>query len=70
MPIPARSRLLITLWLMAWLTMCDESGKPSGNEYQLEPGDDAHTVAGRLAREKAAPTNINRRVHYPNSGWK
>jgi hypothetical protein len=52
------------------VTMCDESGKSSGNEYQLGPADDAHSVAGRLAREKAAPTNINRRLQYPNTGWK
>ena len=53
------------------VTICSESGKPSGAEYRLEPGDDADAVARRLARGgTSVPTDINRRLQYPNTGWK
>jgi hypothetical protein len=52
------------------VTMCDESGKSSGAECRLEPGDDAHTVAGRLARgADHSAADINRRLQYPQKGW-
>lgn len=51
------------------LTMHDESGKPTGKEHRLGPGDDARQVAGRLTKEawsKATP-DFNRPLGY--STW-
>jgi hypothetical protein len=49
------------------LSMCDENGKPTGKEHWLEPNDNAHRIAGRLAREiwrKAAGiSDFNRPLH-------
>jgi hypothetical protein len=50
------------------LRLCDEHGKPGGGEYLMQPDDDAHAVAGRLAREKTSTPDINRRLKYPNMG--
>src|SRR3954451_1037016 len=50
------------------LTICDQNGRPTGNEYVLVSGADARRVAGRLAREawvKATGTSdFNRPLHF------
>ena len=54
------------------LTMHDESGKPTGQEYRLGPGDDARQVAGRLAlkaiRKARGQTDFNRPLGYAPFG--
>jgi hypothetical protein len=48
------------------VTICDEKGKPTGQEYRLGPNDDERKIAGRLAREawsKATP-DFNRPLYY------
>ena len=54
------------------LSMCDETGKPTGKEYQLGPDDDARQIAGRLAREawvKArGESDFNRPLSYQPFG--
>ncbi len=34
------------------LTMCAEDGKPSGNKFKLQPGDDSRLIASRLLRQE------------------
>jgi hypothetical protein len=52
------------------LSMCDENGKPMGKEHVLEPNDNAHRIAGRLARDvwqqSTGTSDFNRPLHYSN----
>ena len=54
------------------LTICDETGKPSGRKYFLAPDDDARLIAARLAKEvylKASKySDFNRPLHYQPLG--
>jgi hypothetical protein len=54
------------------LTMCDESGKPVGKPYRLNDGDEPHTIAGRLTRERwlktSGASDFNRPLNYPSIG--
>jgi hypothetical protein len=54
------------------LTMHDETGKPTGEEYQLRAGEDPHMAAGRLGRnawiKARGETDFNRPLGYARSG--
>jgi hypothetical protein len=66
------------------LTMTDPKGEPATDEtgkiytHKLEPGDDAHVIAGRLTKElrsalrgkSAGPSNFGGPLNYPkNTGY-
>jgi hypothetical protein len=50
------------------LQMVDESGKPAGKKFKLEPGDDPKTVAARLTKEawmkRGGESNFDRPLRY------
>jgi hypothetical protein len=54
------------------LTMHDETGKPTGEEYRLRAGEDPHQAAGRLGKQawiKArGETDFNRPLGYARFG--
>jgi transposase len=54
------------------LTICDENGKPVGKPYRLNDGDEPHTIAGRLTRERwlkeSGASDFNRPLNYPSIG--
>jgi hypothetical protein len=52
--------------------MCDEDGRPVGKPYRLNDGDNPHTTAGRLTKERwlktSGASDFNRRLSYPDIG--
>jgi hypothetical protein len=54
------------------VVMCDEAGRPTGHKLRLGPGDNPHTIAGRLTREawarRATKSDFNRPLNYPRWG--